>query len=281
MRRRLPAGLWPILLVLLAASPAAARAPAEYRPDVRAARDYAEGRAGVIAFAVRTERSAPGRRRLVGRLLDRTFSSASVVKAMMLVAYLREPGVGSRGLRLDERRLLRPMIVQSDNDAASAVFNRIGSDALLRLARRVGMGRFTTSPFWGFSQITARDQTRFFLGIDRLIPRRHRHWAMTLLRDIVPSQRWGLARAVPRGWTLYFKGGWGSGSGAVDHQIGLLRRGSQRVAVAVLTIGNPDHEYGKATEESIAHRLLRGLAAAATAGPPAPAMVAGPPTPAR
>ena len=62
---------------------------------------------------------------------------------------------------------------------------------------------------------------------------------MTLLRTIVPEQRWGIARARPAEWKLYFKGGWGSGTGAVDHQVAQLRRGKLRVAVAIMTTGNP------------------------------------------
>jgi hypothetical protein len=53
------------------------------------------------------------------------------------------------------------------------------------------------------------------------------------------GQRWGVARVRPDGWRLYFKGGWGSGIGLVDHQVALLRAGAYRVAVAVLTTGNP------------------------------------------
>ena len=82
---------------------------------------------------------------------------------------------------------------------------------------------------------------------------------MGLLQTIVPSQRWGIARAVPPGWTLYFKSGWGSGTGAVDHQIGLLRLDGDRVAIAVLTLANPSQRYGTDTEQGIAARLLHGL----------------------
>jgi hypothetical protein len=64
---------------------------------------------------------------------------------------------------------------------------------------------------------------------------------------------------VPAGWTLYFKGGWGSGSGAVDHQVGLLARGDDRVSVAVLTVNSPSHAYGKATLRGVSKRLLAGL----------------------
>ncbi len=135
----------------------------------------------------------------------------------------------------------------------------LGFGALNRFARRAGMRRFDEDPWWGESSITARDQTRFFLKVDRLVPRRHRAYAMSLLERIVPTQRWGIGRAAPRGWRLYFKGGWGSGRGLVDHQVALLTRGKRRVAIAVLTQGSPDHAYATATLEGVFRRLLRGL----------------------
>jgi hypothetical protein len=122
------------------------------------------------------------------------------------------------------------------------------------------MKRFTpASPVWGLSRIDAEDQSRFLLEIDRLIPLRHRRYAMGLLERIVPSQRWGIARVQPPGWRLFFKGGWGSGTGLVDHQVALLKRGDERVSVAILTYANGSHAYGKETLRGVAKRLLRGL----------------------
>jgi len=236
---------------LLAATALLAPSP-QWQPDIEAARAYARTRPGTVAFAVRTES------RLWGSHVDQRFRSASVLKAMLLVAYLRH--ARDRPLRASERALLTPMIRRSDNFAATAIRNRIGDAALVRLARATGMTRFRPGgAIWGDSQITARDQTRFFLHIDARVPARHRAYAMRLLRTIIPSQRWGIARVVPAGWTLFFKGGWGSGTGAVDHQIGLLRQGDERVSIAVLTLGNPDQRYGTDTEQGIAARLLRGL----------------------
>jgi hypothetical protein len=67
------------------AAPAAAQAPA-WQPDAAAAIDYASHRHGAIAFAVRTESGAWGWH------ASRTFPSTSVLKAMLLVAYLDPPG---------------------------------------------------------------------------------------------------------------------------------------------------------------------------------------------
>jgi beta-lactamase class A len=237
-------------LALAVTAPAAAA----WQPDVRAARHWAAHRHGRIAFAVRTPERAWGWH------ARRTFPSASVLKAMLLVSYLHRRDVRRRALRRSERRLLSPMIRRSDNAAASAVLARVGGGGLRALARRSGMRRFTpVTGIWGLSRIDAEDQARFFLSIDRLLPARHRAYGMRLLARIVKRQRWGIARVRPPGWRLYFKGGWGSGSGLVDHQVALLTRGDRRVSVAILSYGDGSHAYGKATLRGVARRLLRGL----------------------
>jgi beta-lactamase class A len=225
----------------------AASSPPSWRAGVAAADRYASARAGTIAFAVRTQRGVRGRD------VDRAFPSASVVKAMLLVAYLRRHH--ARALTPRDRRLLTPMVRWSSNVAATAVRNRLGFGALNRFARSAGMTRFSEGTLWGNSLITARDQTRFFLRIDRLMPARHRAYGMGLLARVVPKQRWGIGAAVPPGWTAFFKGGWGSGRGLVDHQVALLTRGGERESIAVLTLVNPDHAYGKATLEGVFRRL--------------------------
>jgi hypothetical protein len=249
-RRRLAGETIPLLIAsLLAGAP-----PADWAPDVRSAREFAATRTGEVSFHVRTEAEH------WGLDADRAVASASVIKAMLMVAYLSRPSVRQRDLRAAERRLLGPMIRRSDNAAATRVRNIVGDGALRRLARRAEMKRFSVHPVWGLSRITARDQSRMWLRFESFVPRRHRATAMRLLRSIVPSQRWGVARVpLPPGWQLHFKGGWGSGTGLVDHQVALLRRGEQRVAVAILTTGSPSHAYGKRTLRGVAARLLGGL----------------------
>ena len=173
----------------------------------------------------------------------------SVLKVMLLVAYLRRDDVRGRALRPADRALLAPMIRWSDSVAASRVRDIVGNDGLARLARRAGMRHFQAAPIWGNSIVNASDQSRFLLHIERLLPPRHRRAALRLLGSIVHSQRWGIARVRPPGWALYFKSGWGSGSGAADHQVALLRRGGRRLSVAIMTTSNPSHAYAEATEQ--------------------------------
>jgi hypothetical protein len=253
-----------LVSVLLAASPADAIGPARWSARIDAARTYAHSRAGLIAFAVVDERG-----RLHGYRASAVAPSASVLKAMLLVAYLRKASVRDRSLTDYERGLLGPMIRRSDNNAASTILGLVGRRGVMRLAAVSGMTDFRlVMPYWGHSQITPRDQADYFHHIDRYVPLRHRHYAMHLLATIVRSQRWGVARVAPEGWSLYFKGGWSTGTGLVDHQAALLRLGKARVSLCITTRFNPDHEYGKRTLRGIAARLVgSGWVPAPPSGP--------------
>jgi hypothetical protein len=240
------------LIALLAATPTAAAA---WHPDVRAAVKYAHTRAGQIRFAVRTDHRLWGYKRTDG------VHSLSVVKALLLVAYLDDPRVRHRPLTTADHRLIDPMIQRSDNAAATKVLRFVGEDRVEATARRVGMRRFRLNPFvWGGSRIDASDQTRFFLHYGAQVVARHRATAMHLLHTVVPEQRWGIGQVRPDGWRLYFKGGWGSGAGLAEHQVALLTHNSDRVAIAVLTTGNPNPAYGQQTLRGVFARLVRGLA---------------------
>ncbi len=190
---------------------------------------------------------------------------------MLLVAYLDRPSVAGRPLNADDGSLLYPMITHSDNTAATTVDGIVGNNGLSALARRVGMTNFTpVADPWGETQITARDQTRFFLHVDEFVVPRHRAYAMHLLASITPSQRWGIGEVAPHGWQLYFKGGWGYGTGLLDHQVVLLTRGCARVSLAVLTMYDGSHAYGKATLRGIFSRLLHGFPTGAPLYPVTP-----------
>ena len=100
-------------------------------------------RTGDIAFAVRTDH------RFYGYRPDHVEWSASVVKAMLMVAYLDQPSVRDRALNAHDRSLLTPMITESDNDAAQRVFDTVGQAALQALANRVGHDAFRHLPDLG------------------------------------------------------------------------------------------------------------------------------------
>jgi hypothetical protein len=205
-----------------------------------------------VAFALLDERG-----RLHRFHARQTAPAASVFKVMLLAAFLRMRH--DSGLSRHDRRLLGPMIRRSDSVAATEVRDIVGVRRISRVARVSRMRDFRYRAIWGESRTSPRDQARFMYRLERYIPGRHRAYALSLLSRIVHSQRWGVGRVGPRGWRLYFKGGWGSGTGRVDHQVALLTRGGRRVSLAIFTQFDPDHAYGERTERGVAARLLGGL----------------------
>ncbi len=236
------------------------------RARVRAARQYVASRRGDVAFALIDSHG-----HAYGFAPNRLYVSASVVKAMLLVAYLR--AIGPRAPSRAERAALSPMIERSSNKAATAIYRRVGDGGLWVLARRARMTHFSVAGYWASAQITASDQARFFRRVDRLVPRQSRPYARRLLSSIVPWQRWGFSRYARRaGFTTFFKGGWRpTGSGRLVHEAALFERDGKRFSMVVLSDGNPTHEYGTATLRGVARRIFgpTGEAGATEAGSPA------------
>jgi hypothetical protein len=251
---RIRVALLSALAALLLVGGAAGQPRAGWKQRVRDAAELLGGRTGSASFAIVDERG-----HLHGYRGSATYSSASLVKGMLLVAYLNRRDVRHRRLHRSERRLLGPMIRVSDNDAATAVYDRVGPGGLTRLARRAGMHDFSASPVWGGCQVSAADQARFFFHIRDLLPPRHRGYALGLLQRIVSYERWGIPHGAGPGWRIYFKGGWfKDDDGWRVHQAALLEGSGRRLAIAVLTRGDPSLEYGAATIAGVTRRLLRG-----------------------
>jgi Beta-lactamase enzyme family len=220
---------------------------------MRKAWTFARRRGGQVSLAV-VDTNGRIRARDGGRL----YFSASVVKAMLLVAELRR--LRDERLPLDPATedLLEAMITYSDNDAADSIHGRVGDPGLLAVAGSARMRRFTVAGYWGNAQVTAADLARFFSRLRKLLPRRHRRMALGLLTSVIPGQRWGLPRAAGGTWTVYFKGGWrATDRGELVHQAARLEDGGRELAIAVLTDAQPSQLYAIHTVRGIANRLLR------------------------
>lgn len=170
---------------------------------MRRAERYIARRSGRKAFAIVDDDG-----RLKGFKLHSRFHSASVVKSMLLVAYLRKLAREHRSLDKSSQGLLYPMIHSSDNDAASAVLAIVGEQALDRVARDAHMHDYEPGGgTWGFTEVSAADLARFFFHLDELIPRRFDDYARWLLSSIEASESWGIPAVARPEFHVYFKGG--------------------------------------------------------------------------
>lgn len=215
---------------------------------------YLASRAGRTAFAV-----VDSEGRMSGVHEHWTFVSASVVKAMLLVAYLRRLDArGQHHVDSFSNSFLYPMINVSDNSAATQTWSIVGDSGLYGVANAAGMTDFSIVGIWANAQISAADQAKFFFEMDSLIPKEFVGYARFLLSSIAGYESWGIpAVARPRGYAVFFKGGWrGTGLGQLVHQVGRLEGHRRTFSIAVMTDGDPSMGYGIDTIQGVTGSLL-------------------------
>jgi hypothetical protein len=221
------------------------------RAAIAAATRFLDSRAGETAFAV-----VDNKGRLFGTRVHEHFRSASVVKVMMLIAYLQRLAARHRGVAPSDNALLYPMIHISDNEAASAVLGIVGAGALAGVAREAGMTDYATAVgWWAFTQTSAADQARLMFALPRLVPPQFYAYARGLLAGIEPSQSWGIPPVARPRWQVFFKTGWLPSQGLFVETARLERPGVT-CATAVFTDGEPSMAYGEETIEGVASALL-------------------------
>jgi hypothetical protein len=212
---------------------------------------FLDGRAGRTSLAVVNSAGE-----LSGVNLREHFETASVVKVMMLVAFLQKRNAEHRSLDEADRALLYPMIHISDNEAASAVYGIVGEPAVARVARESGMQDYAPGiGWWAYTQTSAADQARFFFALPHLIPSQFYAYARGLLAGIEPSQSWGFPPVARPAWQVFFKTGALPEEGLFN-EVARLERPEATFTVAVLTDGDPSMSYGEQTIEGVAAALL-------------------------
>jgi beta-lactamase class A len=201
------------------------------------------------------------------------FHSASVVKATILAALLRWHQETGKPLSANEKYLATLMITQSDNDAATALWNEVG---YTRLQHFLNLARMTETElgqdgYWGLTEITARDELtllRLLTQSNAVLSDYSRDYELGLMSQVIPSQRWGVPAGAPKGVTVHVKNGWLPDPVSWDiNSIGAFSGHGRDYMIAVLTNGNPSMAYGVGTVQAVAevvHRDINaGLPAAA------------------
>jgi hypothetical protein len=218
----------------------------------------------------------------------RKFHSASVIKVITLCALLYQLH-GHENLSPYQADLAQAMITESDNDAQDTLWNEIGMTALQRFLTAAGMNHTVlgTDDYWGLTEVNAHDELRLLqLLITRntVLDAASRRYALALMADVVPDQRWGVSAGAPPDVTVHLKNGWLPDPDLWEvNSIGDFTRHDLDYSIVILTSNDPDMAYGVATVERLARLINRTLARGAadsevvcsdpppsSGGPPAP-----------
>jgi hypothetical protein len=250
-------------------SPAASgRGPAG---PLAGARSYLSGRSGTVMAAVYDLRT--GHEWTVGQ--GNAQAEASIVKVDILETLLaqRPPG----GLTGNDAALARKMIEDSDNDAATALWGLVGgSKGVATYNAQAGLARTTPSaclqcpgfpwPGWGLTTTTPDDQItllRQLFSSGGQLTSADRQYALSLLENVTPAQRWGVSGGVPAGVTVALKNGWlpldAASSDWQINSVGWVCGQGRNYLMAVLSTGNPSEQYGINTLNALGSMVWTAL----------------------
>lgn len=194
-----------------------------------------------------------------------SFVTASIVKVDILAALLLRSG----GELTDDRRSAAAlMIEQSDNDAATALFEAAGGASGLDEANAAfGLTATVagTDGYWGLTSTTAADQVRLLRAVfteDSPLTPDSRAYLRQLMGQVVDGQDWGVS-AADQGGAAQLKNGWlpRTSTGLwVVNSIGRIDYGGRELLVSVVSDGSATLEDGIALVESVASAAVRAFA---------------------
>jgi beta-lactamase class A len=258
-----------------AAAPATAASGAAHRdPFGTAAARYLSGRAGIVLAAVYDV--GTGQTWRLG--LGQPQAEASVVKLDVLETLLAERDQDQEtGLSASDQSLAEEMIEDSDNAAATSLWYEVGGAARIRsFNTEAGLTHTAPSPCvvcagfswpgWGLTTTTPDDQIallRQLVTPSTLLTSAERDYALSLMENVTPSQRWGVSGGVPAQVTVALKNGWlplqGTDSDYQINSVGWVSGGGRNYLMAVLTTGNPTEQYGIDTIDQLAAMVWQDM----------------------
>jgi len=254
------------------------RSPAGWRRDpFGTAARYLSTRAGTVLAAVYDIRTGQTWRLGRGQPQD----EASVVKLGVLETLLAEQdgnGAGSgTGLSASDRWLTQQMIEYSDNDAATSLWYEVGGASRIR-SFDTAAGLTDTSPSscvdcpgfpwpgWGLTTTIPGDQLillRNLVEPSPLLTYADRSYALSLMENVTPSQRWGVSGGIPPQVTVALKNGWlpldNAGTDWQVNSVGWVSGQGRDYLMAVLATGNPDEQYGIDTVDQLAALVWQNM----------------------
>ena len=249
-----------------AASTPLCTAPAKYSAlAARLSRDITaamHGRHGHIAVRVEDVRTGVECRYNEGSRSH----SASVMKVTILAALLYWHQQTHTSLSSTEKHEATLMIEQSDNNAATYLWDKLGESRVRNFLKAATMTETVLAPSgaWGLTNITARDELqlmRLLTGSNSVLTSSSRAYEVGLMNHVIPYDYWGITAGVPSGLTVYVKNGWLPDPELwVVNSIGAFTSHKGVYKIVVLSQDNPAMADGIALVQGVATVVNRALA---------------------
>ncbi len=194
----------------------------------------------------------------------RHFDAASTIKVTIISALLFKEG-GPSHLTEAQRSLAWLMITQSNNDAATDLWNDVGMTDMQRFLDRAHMTHTVLNEAWGLTQETAQDELSLLQLIanpGKVLSTASRRYVLWLMDNVIAGERWGVPFDAPSNLTVAVKNGWlpyPDGDDWHVNSLGVFRGRHVLYEVAMLTSGNSTESYGIGTIQAAARVINLGI----------------------
>jgi beta-lactamase class D len=180
------------------------------------------------------------------------YETASVVKVQVLACLLLTAQDKDRKLNSTEMSLAKRMIQASDNNATTALFDRLGqASTVSKCNKRLGLTKTTVNHSWGLTKTTVTDQVKL---LSQLVNTKgplnsySRDLAYSLMSTVEKDQDWGVPAVATTGEDATVKNGWLQRSTEsnrwIINTVGRVTGGDTDVSIAVLSHENSSMSGG-------------------------------------
>jgi Beta-lactamase enzyme family len=198
------------------------------------------------------------------------FITASIVKVDILSTLLYQAQRPGQRLSPEEEALATTMIENSNNNAASDLYDDAGGAAGIDQANRVfGLSETTvgTDGYWGLTSTTVHDQIRLLRLVctrPSVLTAESQDYIKDLMSQVEADQQWGVPAAADHGTPFTVKNGWlpsGTTGRWEINSIGEVVHDGQRMLTAVLSEGNVTEDSGISLVQTVAKAAAGAMAA--------------------
>lgn len=198
------------------------------------------------------------------------FVTASIVKVDILSTLLYQAQQSGQPLPPEEEALATTMIENSNDDAASDLYDDAGGAQGIDQASQVfGLSETTagTDGYWGLTSTTVDDQIRLLRLVfarPAVLTAQSQDFIQDLMSQVEADQQWGVPAAADDGTPFMVKNGWlpsGTTGRWEINSIGEVVHDGQRMLIAVLSEGNPTEDSGISLVQIVAAAAAGAVAA--------------------
>jgi hypothetical protein len=197
------------------------------------------------------------------------FVTASIVKVDILSTLLYQAQQSGQPLSSQEQTLATTMIENSNDDAATDLYDDVGqADGIDQANQAFGLTETTagTAGYWGLTSTTVDDQIRLLRLVytqPSVLTTESQDYISDLMSEVEVDQQWGVPAAADDGARFWVKNGWlPSGTTGLweINSIGEVVHDGQRMLIAVLSEGNSTEDSGISLVQTVAEAAAGAVA---------------------